>query len=117
MVAVEGVGPNEPMVVNASGGVQSKTYYRFDLMDPAAMLALGKLLKTGAEDHGVNNWHYIPTEDHLNKAMIHIVSWLAGNREDDHLVHAFCRLMFAVGIELMGGPKRRKKKHGLPAAD
>lgn len=106
---IEGVGPDEPLVTNANGGVQSKTHYRFDLMDHRAILALAKLLKEGAEDHGVNNWHYISTEEHLNKAMIHITCWLAGNRDDDHLVHAFCRLMFAIGVDLMGGPKRRRQ--------
>jgi hypothetical protein len=35
---------------------------------------------------------------------MHILAYLAGDKQDDHLGHAFCRMMFALGVELQGGP-------------
>jgi hypothetical protein len=97
---VKGVGKDEPRVVNERGGSQSKVHYRFDLLDPKAMFEMTKVLAEGAEKYGENNWKLIDVEDHLNHLLIHVYAYLAGDRTDDHLSHAMCRAMFAMGVEL-----------------
>lgn len=79
-------------------GLQSPTHYRFDLMDANAMFALGKVLDEGAKKYGVDNWRSIPTNNHLNKALIHIYAYLAHDTQDEHLEHAFTRLMMALAV-------------------
>jgi hypothetical protein len=92
---------DEPIITNAAGGRQSYTPYRLDLISPTAMLNLGAILALGAERYGEWNWINIPSRDHINHALVHIEQHLAekltgiGDGED-HIGHAFCRLMFAV---------------------
>lgn len=101
---VEGVSPDAPIVYNEQGGGQSHSPYRMDLIDPLAILEVGKALAEGAEKYGENNWKLIPIEDHLNHLLVHIYAYLAGDKSDNHLSHAICRAIFALGVE-----KERKK--------
>lgn len=98
--AVLGDGPAAPMTVNDGGGRQSALEVSFMLIDPFALWRLAEILYHGADSHGVDNWRKIPIEDHLDHAIAHIVQWCAGDRQDDHLGHAFCRMMMAVALEL-----------------
>lgn len=102
---VAGVGKDAPTVTNEHGARQSKTLYRMDLLPPLASLAVAEVLAVGCAKYGKNNWHGISVEDHLNHALIHIYSHLAGDTQDDHLEHAACRMMMALEIHKMGGPK------------
>jgi 5'-nucleotidase len=79
---VPGVGENVPVTVNENGGKQS---------------------------YGEWNWRRIPTSDHLNHALTHIFAYLAGDKQDDHIGHALCRLMFAQSMELTPGESERMK--------
>lgn len=100
-----GVGPDVPKVTNEHGGQRSELNYRFDLMDPQAMFALAKILDYGVRVRGYpeDNWRLIPARDNINHALVHLYAHLAGDTQDDHLAHAFCRVMFALGVELAGG--------------
>lgn len=98
---IHGVGKDAEIVVNEVGAKQSKTLYRCDLLPPLATLAVSKVLAEGAEKYGVNNWHGIPVNDHLNKALVHAYAYLAGDTQDDHLEHAACRLLMALEIRNM----------------
>lgn len=93
---IEGVGRDAAVVENAEGGKQSKVLYRFDLFDPAALFAVSGVLAEGAEKYGEWNWLKIPSQDHINHAIIHLYAHLAGDKSDDHLSHAMCRVMFAL---------------------
>ena len=84
--------------VNEHGGKQSRVASRLDLVDPYAMLALGRVLAKGVH-YGVDNWRAIPARDHANHALNHLMGYLAGDPSDPHLEHAFCRLMMAVAME------------------
>ena len=95
--SIPGVGREIPTIENALGGKQSKSYYRFDLMDTQALFALGRVLHEGAEKYGIDNWRKITPEDHINHALIHIYAWLGGDTQDEHLSHAFARIMMALG--------------------
>jgi len=98
-----GPHPGDPIVTNEAGGQQSATTFRLDLLDPKAMLRLGAVLQEGVEKgYERNNWMKIGTMDHVNHALGHLFMWLDGDEEEDHLGHAFCRLMFAVRMHEEG---------------
>lgn len=96
VAVVPGVGPDAPTVTNAAGAKQSAVAYRVDLLPPRAILAVAAVLHAGATKYGTDNWRGIPIADHLNHAMTHVFAWLAGDRSDDHLSHAACRLLMAM---------------------
>lgn len=93
---VPGVGPDAPTTTNAAGGKQSASLYRCDLLPAKAVLAVAAVLKYGADKYGPDNWRKIARADHLNHAMTHILAYQAGDRSDDHMSHAACRLLMAL---------------------
>jgi len=99
MSIVMGVGKDAPIITNKSGGKQSAVNYRFDLIDTDAIFELTKILSEGANKYGEWNWKKINRQDHINHALIHLYAYMAGDTQDDHLGHAFCRIMFALGTE------------------
>jgi len=92
---------SDNVIKNEKGGAQSHTLCRFDIIPPVALFETAKVLKEGAEKYGVDNWRYIEINDHLNHAIQHIYGYLSGDRTEEHLSHAVCRLMFA--LELYSG--------------
>jgi hypothetical protein len=99
-VFCKGVGPDAPIVTNAQGGMQSKVERAFHLMDGKAMFRLAGVLHIGAQRYARDNWRKIDCEDHINHALQHLFAYQAGDRQDDHLGHAFCRLMMACATEV-----------------
>ena len=81
---------------NAAGAKQSRLNVRYDLLSPVAMEQLAHVNWYGSERYGVNNWHGIPVESHINHAIYHFYKYLAGDRNENHLSHAFCRAMMAL---------------------
>lgn len=78
--------------------------YRFDLIDPNALLRLARVMHDGITSHpGPDTWRKLDVEFHLNRAVTHIQLYRSGNREIDHLAHAFTRLMMAIGVEVGDG--------------
>ena len=92
---IPGVGPDAPPTVNERGGKQSYSPYRFDLLDPKAMLRLAAIAGRGAAKYGVDNWRKLDINDNINHALVHLYAYLAGDKQDDHLAHALCRVLFA----------------------
>jgi hypothetical protein len=103
---IDGVGPDAPKVTNEFGGQQSQLHFRFDLLDAQAIFALARVLDYGVRKRGypANNWRAISVDENINHALMHIMAYMGGDTQDDHLVHAFVRMMFAVGVDLQGGP-------------
>jgi hypothetical protein len=99
MINLDGLGPDQPTITNASGATQSDIPYRCDLLDGRAILAMAKVLSQGANKYGVNNWRSIPCNEHINHAMAHVFAFLGNDKQDDHLEHAFCRMMMAVATK------------------
>lgn len=90
---VRGLSPSCP---ETPDGKQSRIDVAFDLICPDALFALARVLQEGREKgRTTEGWKSIPTEDHLNHALMHIYGHLGGDRQEDHLQHAFCRLMMA----------------------
>jgi hypothetical protein len=96
---VKGVGKNEPIITNDKGGMQARVLYGFHLCDPKAMLALAEVMQYGATKYARDNWRKISCEEHINHAIIHFFAYLAGDRSDQHLEHAFTRGMMAVATQ------------------
>ncbi len=96
---IPGLGPGTEIATNEKGGKQSKSPYGFHLMDARAMFKLAEVLAYGASKYERDNWRKITTGDHLNHALQHIFGYMAGDTQDDHLGHAFCRLMMAIGVD------------------
>lgn len=92
--------PDAPTHTNDQGGSQSLIPVRFDLIDGAAMFEMAKVLYTGAEKYGEDNWRLIPVNDHINHGLMHWFAYLKGDKSDDHLSHALCRATFAVGVSM-----------------
>lgn len=94
-------GKNTPIVPCEPGskGLQSPTNYRLDLIPPEAIFSLGRILQTGAEKYGEDNWKEIPSRNHINKALIHLYAYLAGDTQDEHLDHAFTRIAMAIATK------------------
>jgi len=99
MPEIEGVGADAPITVNAQGGAQSHINYRFDFIPAKALAAVAQVFAIGASRYARNNWRRIPENDHLNHAMMHIFAYMAGDRSDDHLEHAACRMLMALEMK------------------
>lgn len=99
MPTIAGVGPDAPTEIKPNGAKQSDSPYRLDLIPPKALLNTAAILKQGAVKYGENNWRGLSVEDNLNHALVHIYAYLASDRQDDHLGHALCRMMFAKELE------------------
>ena len=102
IISIKGVSKDTEIVEAELGckGKQSPTFYRFDLIDAKVLFNLAETLKTGADKYGENNWREIPEKNHVNRAMIHLWAYLDGDTQDDHLGHAFCRIMMALAKKL-----------------
>ena len=99
-----GVGPDSPTVTGEHGGKQSALPFAFTLISPCAQFRLASILHEGALKHGAENWRLISISDHINHALMHITAHLHEDKQDDHLGHAFCRLMFALSLEIGTDP-------------
>jgi hypothetical protein len=93
------LGPDAPTETNERGASQSKTEYLLTAIDPSTLLAVGAVMAQGERKYGPDNWRRIDVGDHINHALVHLVAWLAGDRQDDHLTHAICRAIFAHAVE------------------
>ena len=98
---MEGLGTDLKISVNDKGGKQHIRPYRAQAIPPKAMLALANVRYIGHEELGYedDNYKSIDLEEHLGRALTHIYAYLAGDRSNEHLSHALCRLAFAVEME------------------
>jgi len=85
---------------NEDGGTQTKVPYAFHLMPPQALLEVAGVLKRGAETYGEGNWSLIPEDEHINHAVGHLYRYLSGDRSEQHLTNAACRLLFALELSI-----------------
>lgn len=97
---IKGVGRDAPIEGDASGYNTSSTPYRMDLLFFRAILHVAEIMQYGAKNHGENNWRKGGVDKHLNKALIHLACYYAGDKQDDHLGHAAWRTMAALEIQL-----------------
>lgn len=59
---------------------------RFDLLPPHALLRLAQHFENGAAKYGERNWEKgQPLHCYVDSAMRHLVSYLSGDRSEDHM--------------------------------
>jgi hypothetical protein len=102
--------------INQYGGKQARLDGDFIKLSPQFLLALAKLVKQGGDKYGEFNWLKITTGEHLNHALTHIFEELSGDpsSEEDHLLNAACRLMFAWVAKNQVGGTENKSGHIFP---
>jgi hypothetical protein len=106
----------EAIETNADGGQQSKLYTAYHLMDPRASFCHAAILHRGAIKYQRDNWRKIDAEQHVNRAIAHLQTWLEHVRQrqhvpgpvatpdpflpEDDLAHALCRVHMALAKEI-----------------
>lgn len=78
---------------------QSKSPYDMRALPPLAVLRVVKILTKGAKKYGLLSWKRYDKFVHVARATAHLVLWAAGDRSEDNLGNAVCRLMFAIETE------------------
>lgn len=92
---------DEPIVTNSLGGRQHKVTQRVDLLDPTALLLMAEVMAEGAVTYGEENWRLISRNDHLNRALVHLLKYQVAENiyDEDDLIHAACRVVMALAVE------------------
>lgn len=89
---------------------------RYDLITPWAWERLAKTYAEGSVKYGDRNWEKgIPASNLINHAIRHIVKWLKGDRDEDHLAHAVWNLCAVMHFEetrpdLIDVPTRQERR-------
>ena len=93
----------DEIITNERGARQSKIGVKFTDFDPSALLRVGRVSADGHDKYGAGNWQNIEQKDHIDHAINHLLEYLTGNTSEDHLAHAACRVLFAMGTEPKAG--------------
>lgn len=73
---------------------------RMDLLPMCALLRLSKYYETGCSTHGERNWEKgIPMHSFLDSAIRHLVKYMDGWTDEDHLCAAAWNIMSAMWTE------------------
>ncbi len=76
---------------------------RYDLLDPAALRRWAMTCGEGALKYGDHNWEKgIPLSVLLNHLLAHLVSYMQGDRSEDHLGHALWNLAALIHFDSRG---------------
>ena len=81
---------------------------RLELIEPAFIKGLGKVLTLGAEKYDTDNWKKVDDKGRYKGAMLrHVMAYLDGEERDpetglSHLYHAQCNMMFLDYFDRMG---------------
>ena len=79
---------------------------RFDLMPPMALMRLAKHYEKGAIKYGQHNYQKgIPNNSFLDSAIRHLMQYMAGDREEDHLSAAAFNVLGIMHNEEKAGEK------------
>lgn len=116
-----GIKSSGEMTVFASGAVRDKKTGkgRCDLLPACVLLRLSKHYERGAERFGPYNWQKgIPCHSFVDSALRHMLKYMDGWTDEDHLIAAIWNLCGLAWTEeklpeLMDIPERQKRKGSL----
>lgn len=91
--------PLEDPVEEFPGGFQRPSHLDGSTLPPKAIVAVMECMTRGAHTHGRDKWKNIPVWSHLGRALAHIFQHNAGDRSEPHILHAACRLLFALDLQ------------------
>ena len=75
---------------------------RCDLLPPNALLRLARHFETGSLKYGDRNWELgIPCHSFADSGMRHLLKYMAGNTDEDHLIAAIWNLMCLAETEVL----------------
>ena len=73
---------------------------RCDLLPAAALLRLSKLYEAGAKKYDDRNWEKgIPISDMVDSGMRHLLKYMDGQTDEDHLTAAAWNILGAMWME------------------
>lgn len=86
---------------------------RCDLLPACVLLRLARHYENGAREYGVRNWQGIPCHSFADSALRHLLKYLDGQTDEDHLIAAIWNLCGLAWTEekmpeLMDIPERQK---------
>ena len=110
-----GIKSSDGMAAFASGAVRDKKTGkgRCDLLPACVLLRLAKHYERGAERYGEYNWQQgIPCHSFVDSAMRHLLKYMDGQTDEDHLIAAIWNLCGLAWTEeklpdLMDIPERK----------
>lgn len=88
---------------------------RCDLLPPNALLRLARHFESGSKKYGDRNWELgIPCHSFADSGMRHLLKFMAGDTDEDHLIAAIWNLMCLAETEMLRPemqdiPSRSKK--------
>ena len=84
---------------------------RCDLLPPNALLRLARHFEEGALKYSDRNWEAgIPTHSFIDSGLRHIFKYMAGEKDEDHLIAAVWNLVCLVETEI-----KRPEMQDIPA--
>ena len=86
---------------------------RCDLLPPNALLRLARHFETGSLKYGDRNWELgIPCHSFADSGMRHLLKFMAGDTDEDHLIAAIWNLMCLAETEQL-----RPEMQDIPSRD
>lgn len=97
-----GLSDNLEIKANENGGLQHERPFRSQALFFRALLEISRLRHDAVVNKGYDDENYklIPKKDHIGRALTHIFAYMVGDKSNDHLVHAACRILMALELEL-----------------
>ena len=97
-----GLSDDLEIKTNESGGKQHDRPYRSEALFFRALMAISSLRHDAVVNKGYEDENYklIPKREHIGRALTHIFAYMAGDKSNDHLCHAACRVLMALELEL-----------------
>ena len=79
---------------------------RCDLLPPSAILRLARHFEKGCERYGDRNWERgIPIDSFIDSGLRHLLQYMRGDKDEDHLCAAAWNLICAMEMEEVKGYK------------
>ena len=73
--------------------------FAFHLVPIEGLAKVAAVMRSGERSGRGDNWKDVPVAEHLNHAICHIYGYLCGDRTENHLANAGCRVLMAIALD------------------